>query len=151
MIAAMTESRVIGKDGGIPWHHPQDMKHFRRVTKGHAVIMGRATYDSIRKPLAGRRNIVVSRNPGLQIEGCEVVDSLERALELAREHDEEPCVIGGAQLYTAALPLATRLFLTCLDDEHAGDTYFPVIDPEQWVEQERRRGEGLTWSTFVRR
>lgn len=151
MVAAMTKSHVIGRDGGIPWHHAQDMKHFRRVTKGHAVVMGRATYDSIGKPLPGRRNIVVSRNLSLQIDGCELASSLERALELAREHDQEPCVIGGAQLYAAALPLATRLILTFLDDEHAGDTYFPAIDSEQWVEHERRRGDGLTWSTLVRR
>jgi dihydrofolate reductase len=151
MVAAMTPSRVIGKDGAIPWRHAEDMKHFRRVTRGHAVIMGRATYDSIGKPLKDRRNIVVSRNPALRIEGCEVAGSLRRALELAREHDPEPCVIGGAQLYVEALPLATRLVLTYLDDEHAGDVYFPEIDPGDWIESERRRGEGATWVTLLRR
>jgi dihydrofolate reductase len=151
MVAAMTPSRVIGKDGAIPWRHAEDMKHFRRVTRGHAVIMGRATYDSIGKPLKDRRNIVVSRNPALRIEGCDVTGSLQRALQLAREHDPEPCVIGGAQLYAEALPLATRLVLTYLDDEHAGDAYFPEIDPGDWIENERRRGEGVTWVTLLRR
>jgi dihydrofolate reductase len=151
MIAALTPSRVIGKDGAIPWRHAEDMKHFRRVTRGHAVIMGRATFESIGKPLKDRRNIVVSRNPALRIPGCEVATSLARALELAREHDPEPFIIGGEQLYREALPLATRLVLTYLDEEHAGDVYFPAIDPADWIESERRRGEDATWVTLVRR
>ena len=151
LVAAMTPARVIGRDGGIPWHFPEDMKHFRRVTKGHAVIMGRATWASIGKPLRDRRNIVVSRNPELRAPGCDVVPSLERALELAREHDDEPRVIGGAQLYAAALPLATRLILTYLDEEHAGDTYFPAFDRADWVEQERTRAPGLTFVRLARR
>jgi dihydrofolate reductase len=151
MIAAMTPSRVIGKGGAIPWHHAEDMKHFRQATRGHAVIMGRATFESIGKPLKGRRNIVVSRNPALRIEGCELAPSLARALELARERDQEPFVIGGEQLYREALPLATRLLLTYLDEEHDGDVYFPAIDPGEWVEVERRPGTGATWVTLLRR
>src|SRR5262245_17068367 len=141
MVAAMTPSRVIGRDGGIPWHHAEDMKHFRTVTRGHAVIMGRATFDSIAKPLPGRRNIVVSRKPALEIAGCEVAANLTQAIELARERDPEPCIIGGGQLYAEALPFATRLVLTYLDAEHEGDVYFPEIDPNEWQETERRRGE----------
>jgi dihydrofolate reductase len=114
LVAALTPRGVIGKDGSIPWHHPEDLKHFRRVTKGHAVIMGRATYDSIGKPLKERLNIVVSRNPELRIAGCEVVPTFEGSLALARMHDSEPRVIGGAQLYALALPLATQLLLTHL-------------------------------------
>jgi len=151
MVAAMTPSRVIGRDGGIPWHHAEDMKHFRQVTRGHAVIMGRATFDSIGKPLPGRRTIVVSRNPALRLEGCEVVPSLARALELARERDPEPCILGGGQLYAEALPLATRLVLTYLDQEHEGDVYFPQIDPGEWQETERRQTEGAAFVTLVRR
>jgi dihydrofolate reductase len=151
MVAAMTPNRVIGRAGAIPWRHAEDMKHFRRVTLGHAVIMGRATFDSIGKPLAKRRNIVVSRNPTLRIDGCEVATSLAQALTLAREHDSEPCIIGGAQLYAEALPIATRLVLTYLDEEHEGDVYFPEIDPDDWSEVERRRGEGATWVTLIRR
>jgi dihydrofolate reductase len=151
LVAAMTPARVIGRGLTIPWHHAEDMKHFRRLTLGHAVIMGRATYDSIGKPLKDRRNIVVSRNPALRLEGCEVAASLAHALELAREHDPDPCVIGGAQIYAEALPLATRLELTYLDDEHAGDVYFPEFDPREWQETERRRGQAVTWVTLQRR
>jgi dihydrofolate reductase len=151
MVAAMTPARVIGRRGAIPWHYPEDMKHFRRVTTGHALIMGRATYDSIGKPLPKRRNIVISRDASLRIEGCEVVPSLERAIELAREHDDEPRVIGGGQIYACALPLATRLWLTYLADEHEGDVYFPAIDAAEWREEERTEVPGLTWVTLVRR
>lgn len=151
MVAALTPSRVIGAKGGIPWHVPEDMKHFREVTRGHAVIMGRATYESIGKPLAKRRNIVISRNPALRYEGCEVVPNLAQALSLAREHDAEPRIIGGAQIYVDALPLATRLLLTHLEQDHAGDTYFPEIDPAQWRQDERREGPGVVWVTWVRR
>jgi len=141
MVAVMTPSRVLGKNGKLPWHVPEDLEHFRRVTTGHAVIMGRVTYDSVGKPLPKRRNIVVSRHPALRLPGCEVAPSLDRAIALARESDTEPRVIGGAQIYAAALPLATRLFLSYLDDEYPGDAYFPEIDPSEWTEEERRRGE----------
>ena len=135
----MTRARVIGKAGShrLLWHYPEDMKRFRSATKGHAVIMGRATWDSIGKPLPGRRNIVISRDAALRIEGCEVVTSLERAIALAREHDPEPCVLGGGQIYAAALPLATRLILTYVEQEYEGDAYFPEIDEREWIEQER--------------
>lgn len=151
LVAALTKQRVIGRAGTIPWHYPEDMKHFRRVTKDHAVIMGRTTFDSIGKPLPGRRNIVLSRNPALQIEGCEVVPTLERALALAYERDAEPRVIGGAEIYAAALPLATHLYLTYLDADYEGDTYFPAFAAEQWVEEERTCDEGLTFVTLRRR
>jgi len=151
MIAALTRQRVIGKDGGIPWHHSEDLKRFRRLTTGHAVIMGRATYASIGKPLKDRRNIVVSRDRSLQLAGCEVAQDLEQALRLARSTDPEPFVIGGGQLYAAALPLATRLYLTWLDEEHAGDVLFPELDATQWIETERQRGEGVTFVTLDRR
>jgi dihydrofolate reductase len=151
MVAAFTPSRVIGARGSIPWHIPEDLKHFRRMTIGHALIMGRATYASIGKPLPKRRNIVISREAGLQLPGCEVVSSLEAALRLARQDDDEPRIGGGAQIYEAALPLATRLFLTYLELEAPGDTYFPEIDASQWQETERQAGPGLSWVTLVRR
>ena len=151
MIAAMTPSRVIGSDGGIPWHYPEDMKHFVRVTKGHAVIMGRATFESIGKPLKGRRNIVISSRKDLVIDGCEVTSSLEDAIARARQEDDEPLVIGGARVYEAALPLATRLYLTYIREEHPGDVYFPELDPEEWVESDRREADGLSFVTLDRR
>ena len=153
MIAALTPSFVIGKDGGIPWRYPEDMKHFKTVTMGHALIMGRATYDSIGKPLPGRRNIVVSRQPGLQIPGVEVAGSLPRAIELARQTDREPMIAGGGAIYAEALPLATRLYLTYLDEEHEGEVYFPRFDPEDWRVFQRIRSEKhpLTYVTLDRR
>jgi dihydrofolate reductase len=153
MIAAVTPSGVIGKRGGhrLLWHHPEDMKRFREVTRGHAVIMGRATWDSIGKPLPGRRNIVVSRDPALRIAGCDVAASLEQAIAIARAHDPEPCILGGAEIYAAAMPFATRLVLTYLDREHEGDAYFPEIDPREWIEHERSGAPGLTFVTLVRR
>ncbi len=141
LVVAMGRGGVIGRDGGLPWHFSEDLKHFRRVTTGHAVIMGRKTWDSIGRPLPGRRNIIVSRQLDLEIEGCEVADSLERALEMAREHDTEPRIIGGATLYVQALPLATRLFLTEVDIDVDGDTFFPSLDRSEWQERDRRAGE----------
>jgi dihydrofolate reductase len=152
LVAAMAQNRVIGKDNAIPWRLPEDMKHFRRVTLKHAVIMGRGTYDSMGKPLPDRVNIVVSRNPQLAIEGAHVVSSLEAALTLARAHDDEPRVIGGGQLYAEALPLATRIYLTVLDDAYEGDTYFPELDASDWRTSEERRGEAgsATYLTLER-
>jgi len=137
----MGPGRVIGRDGGLPWHFSEDLKHFRRVTTGHAIIMGRKTWDSIGRPLPKRRNIVVTRQRGLEIDGCEVVHSLEDAIVLAREEDPEPRVIGGSTLYELALPLATRLYLTEVAQTVEGDTFFPHFDPAQWRELERRPGE----------
>lgn len=150
LVAAMTPSRVIGRAGKLPWHLPEDLAHFRRVTKGHAVIMGRLTYDSVGTPLKGRRNIVVSRDRALRIEGSEVAPSLDAAIALARETDPEPQILGGAQIYAEALPLATKLVLTYLDDEHEGDAFFPAFDATDWVEEERRRGERCTFVTLRR-
>jgi dihydrofolate reductase len=151
MIAALAKNRVIGRAGTIPWHHSEDLKHFRRTTLGHALIMGRATYDSIGRPLPGRRTIVISRDRALRIAGCEVVGSLADAIALARQSDPEPFIAGGGQIYAEALPLATTLYLTYLDAEHEGDVSFPELDATEWSEVERTRGEGLAWVTLVRR
>ena len=153
LVAALTRSRVIGKRGShkILWHYPEDLRHFRAVTKGHAVIMGRATFDSIGKPLPGRRNVVVSRNVELRIEGAEVATSLERAIALARAHDPAPCVLGGAQIYAEALPHATRLELTFIEEDHEGDAFFPAFDPAEWIATARRQAPGLEFVTYERR
>ncbi len=158
LVAAVAKNGVIGKDGKMPWHLPEDLKHFRRVTLDHAVIMGRLTFDSMGKPLPKRRNIVVSRTPQT-IEGCEVVTSLEAAIGLARTDnialghagDDEPRVIGGGQLYTLALPLATKLILTEVQQEPEGDAFFPAFDPNDFVETERREGDGVIYRTLERR
>lgn len=155
IIVAMARGRVIGRDNGLPWRVPEDMRYFVRVTTGHAVIMGRKTYESIGKPLRDRRNIVVSRRPDLRLPGCEVAHSLEQALRLAREGgDAEPIVIGGASLYAEALPMATRLYITEIDrDVEGGDAFFPPIDSCAFAEVERRPGQtpDVTFVTLERR
>jgi dihydrofolate reductase len=146
----MAKNRVIGRGQSIPWDLPEDRKHFVAVTRGHALIMGRATYDSIGKPLPKRRNIVVSRQRGLRIEGVEVAGGLEEAIALARTADDAPRVIGGAQLYAEALPLATRIYLTELDAEVEGDRWFPELDRSEWVVSESKRGDAATYLTLDR-
>lgn len=153
IVVAMTPDRVIGKNGGLPWHIPEDLKHFRSVTMGHPIIMGRVTHDSIGRALPGRANIVISRRTGARFVGCEVVDSLEDAIKLARRTgDSEPMIIGGASIYTLALPLCTRIYMTEVKQQVDGDTFFPELDLSQWRESARRFGEsGVTFKTLERR
>ncbi|MFP7410010.1 type 3 dihydrofolate reductase [Aeromonas veronii] len=133
MIAAMAHDRVIGKDNQMPWHLPADLAHFKRVTLGKSVLMGRKTFESIGRPLPGRRNLVISRNPGYQAEGIEVVGSVEAALALlAGSSVEELMVIGGGHLYAEMLPSADCLYLTRIDLAVEGDTRFPAFDDGQW-------------------
>jgi len=138
LIAAMAKDRVIGKDNAMPWHLPADLRHFKAVTLGKPVVMGRRTFESIGRPLPGRRNLVISRNPQWQVEGVEVASSLEAALALLADCDEV-MIIGGGQLYTEALPRADRLYLTYIDAQLSGDTHFPDYMPLGWQELERTR------------
>lgn len=134
LIVAMAENGVIGRDGKLPWRIPEDMKWFRERTAGRPLIMGRKTWESFpKKPLPGRTNIVVTRNVAYQAEGAVVVPSLEAALEVARrENPEEIMVIGGAEIYRAALPFAHRVYLTRVHGAFAGDTKFAAFETEQW-------------------
>ncbi|HHQ4707305.1 TPA: type 3 dihydrofolate reductase [Aeromonas veronii] len=133
MIAAMAHDRVIGKDNQMPWHLPADLAHFKRVTFGKPVLMGRKTFESIGRPLPGRCNLVISRNPDYQAEGIEVVGSVEAALALlAGSSVEELMVIGGGHLYAEMLPSADCLYLTRIDLTVEGDTRFPAFDDGQW-------------------
>jgi dihydrofolate reductase len=150
MIAALTDERVIGRGMEIPFRYPEDMKHFRTVTAGHAVIMGRTTFDSIGKPLKGRRNIVVTRNQDLKIADVEIAYDVPNAIALARQTDPEPMILGGAQIYAAALPMATRLYLTYVHVKHDGDVFFPELDPQQWRQVERRESGELSFVTLER-
>ncbi len=138
LVAAVAANRVIGRSGAVPWRLPADLAHFRKLTLGHPVLMGRRTFQSIGWPLAGRRNIVLSRSQDLQAPGCIVVHSLEEAREAAGE--EELFVIGGAEVYALCLPRAARLYITHIDVEVPGDTYFPVIDSSAWTEVNARCG-----------
>ncbi len=132
IIVAMAQGRVIGRDGDLPWHLPDDLKHFKTVTLGHPVLMGRKTFDSIHarlgKALPGRRNLVLSRDPAYQAPGAETFVDLDQALQAAAEGaTDELFVIGGAEIYRLALPRADRLYLTQVDAEVEGDTYFPPL------------------------
>jgi dihydrofolate reductase len=131
LIAAVAANGVIGNRGALPWKLPDDMARFRRLTMGHAVIMGRSTFASLRKPLAGRRNIVLSRDTSLRIGGCLIVHSREEALEAAAG-DEEAFVIGGASVYRLFLPEAHRMYVTWIDAEVTGDAVFPAVDWSAW-------------------
>ncbi|NDY95911.1 type 3 dihydrofolate reductase [Wenzhouxiangella limi] len=131
LVAAMARGRVIGRDGTMPWHLPADLRHFKRITLGHPVIMGRRTFESIGRPLPGRTNLVISRSRPQLPPGVCLVGSLEAALaEVAEEHPA--MVIGGGQIYAAALPLAERLELTLIDAEVDGDTWFPALRWSDW-------------------
>ena len=149
LVVAMTADRVIGKDGGMPWHIPEDLKHFRRVTMGHAIIMGRKTHESIGRALPRRRNIVITRQRDAAFEGCDVAHSIEAAIAMARAGgDDEPRIVGGGVIYELALPLATKLYVSEVALNVDGDTHFPPFDPEQWTETERRAGEGVVYRTL---
>ena len=140
LIVAVARNGVIGKGGALPWHVSEDLKHFKKTTSGHVIIMGRKTHDSIGRALPKRRNIVVTRQPGALFAGCEAAHSLAEAIALARTTDDCPFIIGGASLYEEALPLATELHLTTIDEDVDGDTYFPE-GLSEFVEVESRDGE----------
>lgn len=137
IVAAIAKNRVIGKNNRLPWRLPRDMQHFREVTTGKPVIMGRKTFESIGKALPGRKNIILTRDSNFRAEGCVVVHSVEEALAAA-EGTQEIMVIGGAEIYKAFLPRAERMYLTEIHADFEGDTYFPEYDPDEWQEKERQ-------------
>ncbi|HQR51320.1 MAG TPA: dihydrofolate reductase [Methylophilaceae bacterium] len=139
IIAAIARNGVIGLDNTLPWHLPEDLKRFRALTMGHHILMGRKTYDSLGRLLPGRTTVIVSRNPGYVVPGALVAGSLKQALQ-ACGGDEEVFVIGGAQLYHEALPLADRLYLTWIERDFEGDAHFPPLDLAQWHETGRETG-----------
>jgi len=131
LLVAMSDDDVIGRDKALPWHLPRDLQWFKRLTTGHAIIMGRATYESIGRPLPNRRNIVLSQNPTFQPDGVEVVSTLDAALALVQE-DPEVFVVGGAAIYGLALPRAQRMYLTRVHASIDGDVRFPEWRPDEW-------------------
>lgn len=142
LIVAVAKNGVIGANGGLPWRMSSDLKTFRRLTMGKPIVMGRKTFLTLKRPLDGRDNIIVSRDPAFEPEGVTVVDSVADALILARalartKGEDEVMVIGGAEVYRAALPHVTRIYWTEVDAEPAGDTYFPDLDPGCWREVSR--------------
>ncbi len=135
-IVAMDRNRLIGRDNALPWYLPADLAHFKSVTMGKPIVMGRKTYESIGRPLPGRQNIVISRNSQFSAPGCVVVTSIDAALAAAG-NVEEVAVIGGAQLYNELLPRTQRIYLTRIDAEFSGDAWFTELDAAVWQELER--------------
>lgn len=138
IIVAMAQNRTIGINNTLPWRCPEDLKHFKTLTMGHHMIMGRKTFDSIGKPLPGRTTVVVTRNPDLKIDGCIVTHSLEEAIS-ACNGDEEIFVVGGAELYTQAIPRADNIYLTEIQQDVMGDAHFPNYNHHDWKEVAREQ------------
>lgn len=144
-VAAVARNGVIGHDGDIPWSIPEDLKHFRAVTRGHTVVMGRKTFDSIGHPLPYRTNIVVTRDPDWNAEHVFRAGSVAEAIELAAGHAGDTVIMGGAQIYAQAMPLVTHQILTEVDLEPEGDTFYPEYDAAAWAETRREDHDGFAF------
>lgn len=143
IIVATAQNGIIGDKNALLWHIREDMIHFRTITSGHPVIMGRKTFESIGRPLPKRENVVITRDTSLKIEGCTMAHSLEQAIGLFAA-EQEVFIIGGAQIYAQAMALADRIYLTVVKKDYSGDSAFPAIDYSEWNEIEREefdRGE----------
>ena len=153
LIAAMGENRVIGAGNAIPWHLPADFKHFKELTTGHPVIMGRKTFESIGRPLPGRANIVITRDESYRRDGITVVSSPEAALSAAAtaEGADEVFIIGGAEIYKIFLHQANRIYLTKIESEFEGDAFFPELNAEEWslVSHEEHSADEKNAFSFV--
>ena len=150
LVVAVARNNGIGKDGKLPWHLPNDMKHFKNVTWAMPVIMGRKTFESLSKPLAGRKNIVLSRQSGLKAEGAIVVKTIDDALFVASQTDaREAMVIGGGEIYRAVFDKARRIYLTRVEREPEADTFFPEIDGGKWWLSSRRKQEADERNAFA--
>ena len=144
LVVAAATNNAIGKNGTMPWHLPNDMKHFKNITWGMPVVMGRKTFESLGKPLAGRKNIVITRQPGWKAEGAVVVQTIDDALFLVKETDaKEAMVIGGGEIYKTLFNKAGRIYLTRIEAEPDADTFFPAISPKEWkmVSQQKHEAD----------
>jgi len=157
IIVAIAENNAIGKGNQLLWRMPADLKHFKNATTGHTVIMGRKTFDSVGKPLPNRRNIVITRNTDLKIDGVEIVNTLEKAVSLCN-NDEEVFIVGGAEIYKMAMDRTDKIYLTVIHGVFDADTFFPEIDLEIWKETEivdnnadEKNPFDYTFSTYVRK
>lgn len=131
-VVAMDENRVIGKDNQLPWHLPEDLKFFKRVTMGHPIAMGRKTHESIGRVLPGRENIVITRQPDYRSEDCTIFYSVEDFVKYSREQNDEIFVIGGAEIFKETFPHVDRLHITLIHEDFAGDTFFPEFNLGEW-------------------
>lgn len=149
-IVAMSENRVIGKDNKLPWHLPADLKHFKEITTGHFIIMGRKTYESIGKPLPNRSNIVLSRDTNFQAPGCQTVTSIDEAISMAKTAQQgEIFIIGGAEIYKQLLPNIQRLYVTIVHCSIDGDAWFPELNPTEWHQVSCERHEADDKNAFA--
>ncbi|HEU4626654.1 MAG TPA: dihydrofolate reductase [Steroidobacteraceae bacterium] len=156
-VVAMARDGVIGRDNTMPWHLPDDLKHFKAVTMGKPMLMGRKTFESIGKPLPGRTTLVLTRDPAWHAQGVVVVRSLDEALQRVADAPEL-CVVGGAEIFSLTLPITQRIHLTRIHANIPGDTVYPTLDISQWREAERiehpadaRHAYAMTFSTLERR
>lgn len=156
IIVAAAENGAIGKDNQLLWHLPNDLKFFKRTTVGHPIIMGRKTYDSVGKPLPNRRNVVITRQHGLVIQGADVVHSLDEALALCATV-AEVFIVGGAEIYRQALPIVSRVYLTRVHADVDGDSFFPALDEREWILRatethpiDERHAHGYTFMRYER-
>jgi dihydrofolate reductase len=142
LIVAMSRNRVIGRDNRLPWHLPEDLKRFRKITTGHPVIMGRKTFESIGRLLPNRENIILTRQPEYRVLGAKIVASLDEALSHCHQSnpEQEVFILGGAEVYRQALPLVQRLYLTCIEQDVEGDATFPLFNWSDYkvIEEENR-------------
>ena len=157
IIVAISENNAIGKNNQLLWHLPADLKHFKNITTGHTMIMGRKTYDSIGRPLPNRRSIVVTRQTDLHIEGVEIVNSLAEAVSLCTQ-ENEVFIIGGAELYQSALSLTNTIYLTTVHAQYEADVFFPALSADEWtaIHQEyhpadEKNSVAYTFSTLTRK
>jgi dihydrofolate reductase len=150
IVAAVGRNRVIGVDGGLPWRIPEDLARFKAMTMGHALVMGRATFESIGRPLQGRSNIVLTRRPGWSHEGVEPAASFAVALAIAADRGQDVYVAGGADVYRQALEVADAMELTEVDASPEGDTWFPEVNWASWEETGRVEHPGFDFATYER-
>lgn len=154
VIVAMAKNRVIGIDNTLPWRLPEDLKHFKVLTMGHHIVMGRKTYESIGRPLPGRTTVILTRDAAYRMDGCLTAGSIDAAIAACGD-DPEIFFVGGAELYAQVLPRADRLYLTEIQAEYAGDAHFPEVDPARWREIDREahvnaEGLGYHFVTYLR-
>lgn len=154
VIAAMAKNRAIGINNTLPWHLPEDLKHFKTLTMGHHIIMGRKTYESIGRPLPGRTTVIVTRDPNYRMEGCLSANSIDAAIAVCAG-DDEIFFVGGAELYAQVINRADRLYITEIQADYAGDAFFPAFEAASWRETAREAhvsaaGLGYDFVTFSR-
>ncbi|HYO39829.1 MAG TPA: dihydrofolate reductase [Nocardioidaceae bacterium] len=151
LVAAVADNGVIGRDGDLPWHLPEDLRHFKATTRGQVLLMGRRTFESIGRPLPERTTVVLTRDPDWSADGVHVVRSVEEAIEVARDRGVDLMVGGGTAVYEAALPHATSQLLTEVHQSPEGDTSYPDVDRSVWQETWREPRDGFDWVRWERR